>query len=137
MLKPYLIKSFLFILVLISPVSVFSADETYNSVLNNLTKPESPESYYLVKDTVWGEKECVVDSGEKKIKPGESTLLKIKKECKWGGVRYKIFKASNDQNMGYLGHSFREGSFSIDITAPCKGSDCNFYDLNPNQRKRE
>lgn len=35
--------------------------------------------------------------------------------------------------MGFLAHSFREGAFSLEVTASCNDDKCVFRDLSPEQ----
>lgn len=131
------VKFMVLILAMTAPVYASAAEEANSSTLNNKTTQNDPDGFYLVQDKVWGENGCVIDSGKKQINPGESNILKIKNGCTWGGIRYKIVKVSTKADMGYLGHSFRDGSFTIDITEPCTGSECNFYDLSPQQNRQK
>ncbi len=126
-------KLLLIISALLLPIYGFAADTNFSSTLNNQSKQNDPNGFSLVQAKVWSENGCVLNSGSKKINPGESTVLEIKQGCMWGGVSYKIISIKDNKDMGYLAHSFRNGSFSIEIKAPCKDSVCNFYDLNPQQ----
>jgi len=130
------VKTTLLVLATLLSSCVLATEGDHTSKLNNETKQQSGEPFYLVQDKVWSEYGCVLDSGSKRVNPGESTVLKIKKGCKWGGVQYKVFKASNNEDMGYLAHSFRDGTFNIEVTAPCGPSGCNFYDLSPEQNRK-
>lgn len=117
----------------IVPTTLLAAD-SYTSILKNKSDPKN--GYYLVQTLIYGEK-CIQtpQKGVNKIIPGESTLLKMKKDCTWGGVRYKIYTVSNNKNVGTLSHNFRDGKFNIEIAVDCHGTECNFYDLNPNQQR--
>ena len=122
-------RNFLFCLALLLPICAF-ADDFYTSELSN--NSSKTDGYYLVQDSVWSEKGCVADSGAKRLNPGETTTLKIKKDCKWGVVKYQIHKVQGGAAMGYLAHSFHGKNFSLEITAACKNK-CVFRDLNPEQ----
>lgn len=103
------------LLIIISAYS-FTAENYYSSKLHNQSKQSGAEGYYLIKDKVWSEHGgCIVDSGSKKVNPGESTSLKINKECTSGGVEYKVFNLINHEIVGYLLHNFHNGSFSMEI----------------------
>jgi hypothetical protein len=126
------LKGFLFGLALLLPVYA-SAANVYTSELSNHSKTEKSAGYYLVQDKVWSENGCVADSGKEKLNPGDMTTLKIKKDCKWGGVRYKIHQVKGDATKGYLAHSFHDGTFTIEITENCNNNNCEFRDLSPEQ----
>lgn len=127
-------RSMLFISIITLPALVM-ANDNFSSNLVNQSKHNGSEGFYLVQDKILGENDCVTVKGNKKINPGDSAQLTIKKDCSWGVVRYKIFSVKDNKDIGYLGHSFHDGNFSIDITSLCKGSECNFYDLNPDQKR--
>ena len=94
----------------------FATESYYSSTLRNQSKQSDPDGYYLIRDKVWSEHGgCVVDSGSKRLNPGESTLFKINKQCKSGGVQYQIFSLINHELVGYLFHNFHNGSFSMEI----------------------
>lgn len=131
-----IMKSLLFTSIIMFPVYGM-ADDNMSSKLVNRSKQNGSEGYYLVQDKILGENDCVKVEGNKKLNPGDSAQLNINKECKWGVVVYKIFSMKENKEMGYLGHSFHDGDFSIDITALCKGSECSFYDLNPAQSRNK
>jgi hypothetical protein len=131
------IKSILLLIAMMSSTNALAADDVVSSKLNNLSKTKDSEGYYLVQDKVWSEYDCITDSGNKKINPNETSVLKVKKECKWAGIRYKIFKVTNNEDMGFLAHSYRDGTFSIEVTSPCNGDECNFYDLSPEQTRKK
>ena len=131
-MKKYKLHSLLIVSsLLLSPL--VSGDDNYSSTLDNKSKQKANDGYYLIQDKTWSEEGCILDKGKQRINPGDSNVLTIKKGCTWGGIRYKVFSVSNDKYMGFLAHSFREGNFSLEITAPCNGSECIFYDLNPEQ----
>lgn len=121
----------------ILPAYVMAANDNFTSKLVNQSKLNDSEGYYLVQDKILGENDCVKVDGNKKLNPGDSAQLNIKKECNWGVVRYKIFSVKDNKDMGYLGHSFHDGNFSIDVTSVCKGSECSFYGLNPEQNRNK
>jgi len=103
------------LLIVISAYS-FATENYYSSRLRNQSKQSDPEGYYLIKNKVWSEHGgCVVDSGSKQLNPGESTSLKINKQCTSGGVQYQIFNLVNHELVGYLLHNFHNGSFSMEI----------------------
>lgn len=129
-----IMKSLLFSSIVFLPVYAI-ADDNLSSTLTNRSKQSGSEGYTLVQEKTWGEKDCVKVEGSEKLNPGDSNKLKIKKGCDWGGVGYKIVAVKDNQEVGRLGHSFHGGDFSIDITADCKGTECNFYDLNPVQNR--
>ena len=122
---------------LLLPSCVLAADETISSKLTNQSKQQDTGGYYLEQVKVYAENDCVKDSGSKKINPGESTVLTVKKGCIWGGVRYKIINVDTKKEMGSLSHNYRDGAFSIEVSAPCTGTDCNFYDLSPVQDRKD
>lgn len=126
----------LFSSVIILPASLMAADNQ-SSKLNNQSGQNGSKAFYLVQEKILGEGDCVQVVGNKKINPGESAQLNIKKDCTWGVARYKIYSAQDNKEIGYLGHSFHDGNFSIDITSQCKGSECNFFDLNPDQERKK
>lgn len=130
------IRSLLSILLLTITTPFASADDNISSTLNNKSKQNGSEGFYLVQDKAWSEEGCILDKGKSQINPGESSVLKIKQGCTWAAVRYKITDVTNSKDMGFLGHSFRDGNFAIDISAPCNGNECNFYDLNPEQNRK-
>lgn len=111
------------------------ADDDMVSKLTNQSKQSGGEGYYLVQDKIIGENDCVKVDGPSKLNPGDSAKLKIKEDCKWGVVRYKIFNMTDNKEMGYLKHSFNDGEFSIDITSACKGGECSFNGLTAEQNK--
>lgn len=127
------LQSIIGLLFLINPAFAMG-DENFSSKLNNKSKQNGNDGYYLVKDTEWGNN-CVIDSGKDRINPGDVNTLIIKKGCQWGGVRYNVFTVTGNSNIGSLGHSFHNGKFSIEISAPCDGTDCNFVNINPLQNK--
>lgn len=102
--------------------------------LQNQSGKSAAEGYYLVQDKTWGMPGCVAYLGNKEIKPGESTSFDIKKECKWGGVRFKIFKMANKEFIGELAQSYRDGEVTMEVSAKCKNNECSFKDLNPQQQ---
>jgi len=128
------IKGIIFSLALLLPVYA-TASDFYTSDLNNNSKTAKSAGYYLVQDKVWSENGCVADSGKDKLNPGDTTTLKIKKECKWGGVRYKIQTVKDNTSMGFLSHSFHDGTFSLEVTANCNNNKCVFRDLSPEQNR--
>lgn len=130
-MKKYHFQSGLIIASLLSPLAF--GDDNYSSTLANKSTQKNNEGYYLVQEQAWSEEGCILEKGKQRINPGESSVLTIKKGCIWGGIRYKVFNMANDKYMGFLSHSFREGTFSLEITAPCNGKECIFYDLNPEQ----
>ena len=131
-MKKYQVQRLLVVSSLLLSSFAFG-DDNYSSTLNNKSKQKESAGYYLIQDKTWSEEDCILDKGKQRINPGESSVLTIKKGCTWGGIRYKIFSVDNDKSMGFLAHSFREGSFSLEITASCNGGECTFYDLNPEQ----
>jgi hypothetical protein len=119
----------------LSCASIAMADDV-SSKLTNQSKQNGSEGYYLVQEKVISEDECVKVEGNKRLNPGDSARLKIKDDdCKWGVVQYKIFTVSGDKEVGKLGHSFRDGNFSVEIVSECKGSDCSFTGLTSEQNK--
>jgi len=121
------------VLALALPLCAVAEEGDYTSKLTNKSKENGGTGYTLVQDRTWGEPTCVVDTGSKELKPGDSTNLSIKKGCKWGGVQYKIMKEGDNSDVGRLSHSFRDGTFTIEITSECQNTGCDFYDLNPQQ----
>jgi hypothetical protein len=65
------------------------------------------------------------------LAPGETTVLEIKNNCEWAGVKYKMMK--NKEIVGYVAHSFRDKNFSLEISQACKGDTCNLTGLPPAQ----
>ena len=128
--KLNLVISFLFSMAFILPVHASDAD-FYTSKLSNNSK--TADGYYLVQDKIWSEKGCVVDTGKDKLNPGDTATLKIKKDCKWGVVKYQIHKMKDDASMGFLAHSFHDGEFSLEITKKCSNNNCIFRDLSLEQ----
>lgn len=128
-------KRFLLISLLAALIPGYALADNSTSTLNN--QSDSKTGYYLVQDWIWGNQGCVIAPtvGMTKIQPGQSAQLTVKEGCKWGGVRYKIFNVANNQEIGSLSHSFHNGSFSIDVSAPCSGSTCVFRDLDPQQNR--
>lgn len=106
-----------------------------SSKLSNQSKQNAAAGYYLVQDTVIGENDCVKVEGNKKLNPGDSAQLKIKDGCKWGVARYTIYNVSDDKEIGKLGHSFHDGNFTIEIISTCKGNECSFTGLTPEQKQ--
>ncbi len=131
-MKNSLILSLFMISFLFMPF-VAQSDDNYRSTLENKSKQKANEGYYLVQDRTWSEEGCILEKGKERINPGDSSVLTIKKGCVWGGIQYKVFSVDKDKYMGFLAHSFREGNFSLEVTAPCDGKTCTFYDLNPEQ----
>lgn len=120
-------------LCFVLPTYAFAADKT--SDLKNQSDPKT--GYYLVQDKIWAKNGCVITpaAGNKKINPGDTDTLKVKDGCKWGVVTYNIFQVSDSKKVGEMAHSYRDGSFNIDIKADCSGDACTFYDLNPQQNR--
>ena len=114
----------------------YAAADDISSKLTNQSKQNGSDGYYLVQEKVIGENDCVKVDGNKKLNPGDSANLKIKEDCKWGVVQYKIFNVTDDKEVGTLGHSFRDGVFNVEIVSECKGSDCAFTGLTPSQNKK-
>lgn len=115
--KSIRIKVIFSLLLMVLSASSFATENCYSSTLRNQSKQSDPDGYYLIKDKVWSEHGgCVIDSGSKQLNPGESTLFKINKQCKSGGVQYQIFSLiRNHELVGYLFHNFNNGSFSMKI----------------------
>lgn len=128
-------KRFLLISLVAALLPTYALADNSSATLNN--QSDAKTGYNLVQDWIWGETGCVIAPtvGKTVIHPGQSAQLTIKDGCKWGGVRYKIINLANNQEVGMLSHSFHNGSFSIDISAPCSGTTCNFHDLNPSQNR--
>lgn len=135
LLKLLLILRFILLTSIITFPAYIMADDNLSSTLVNQSKQNGSDGFYLVQAKIIDENECVTVEGNKKVNPGENAQLKIKKGCNWGVVLYKIFSVKDNKEMGYLGHSFHDGNFSIDVTSICKGSECKFYDLNPEQNR--
>lgn len=129
------IQASLFLLSSVVTPFGFAADN-FSSTFNNKSKQNANDGFYLVRDKAWAEEGCILDKGKDKINPGENSTLKIKQECAWGVITYKVFNVKDNKEVGNLGHSFRDGKFYIEVSAPCNGSECNFYDLNPNQNRK-
>ncbi|MGD9764145.1 MAG: hypothetical protein AB7V27_10560 [Candidatus Binatia bacterium] len=106
------------------------ADHSTHKLTNN-SKP--PEAYYLVKDRIISQADCIVYRGNDRINPGESASFDIKESCKWGVVVYRVFDASNNLEKGTVAQSYRDGETTIEVKSHCKGNDCVFYDMNPRQ----
>ncbi len=121
-------------LSILLPTYAAADNSGYTSKLSNQTN-NATDKFYLVKEKVWGMPGCVVNQGSQKINPGESTVLTIKKGCKWGGVSYTIFKVSDHKKMGKLVHSFRDNVFRIEINSACGKEGCIFYDMSPMQMR--
>ena len=111
------------------PASAVAA-ELYTSTLTNETQKydTAGKGYTMEYVTTWG-KECVADVGKKILHPGESSVLKINPGCEWGGVRYKMVE--NGVVMGYVGQSYRDKQFSIEVSIPCKENNCSVTALPP------
>ena len=75
------LKGRLVMLLIMFPVYALTAESHYVSKLSNMTQRTDLNKYYLVKDKIWSTEGCVADGGKKRINPGESTTLKIKKGC--------------------------------------------------------
>lgn len=132
LLKP--LKSFIYGLTLLLPAYAFAIDH-YASQLANNSKTAKSTGYYLTQDKTWGESGCIISPGKEKLNPGDITLLKIKKNCKWGGVGYQIHDMKDGTLMGFLAHSFRDGKFFVEITDSCINNQCVFRDLSPEQNR--
>lgn len=119
--------------IMVLPTYAIAAD--MSSKLTNQSKQNAETGYYLVQDKIIAENDCVKVDGNAKLNPGDSAQLTIKKDCKWGVVRYKIMNINDNKEMGYLKHSYNDGDFSIDIMSVCKGGECNFFGLTADQIK--
>jgi hypothetical protein len=121
------------ILAIALPVTATAA-ETYNSTLVNQTKQDDPagKGYTLEQVFVWGNG-CVVSEGKKTIEPGESTVLKVRHNCTWAGIKYKMVQ--NNETVGYASHSFRDKKFTIEVSQPCKDGACTLTGLPPKDTK--
>lgn len=128
-----LLKSFILISTLGIPAYGI-ADDT-SSKLTNQSKQNGANGYYLVREKIIAENNCVNVEGSEKLNPGDSANLKIKPECKWGVVQYKIYNVDDNKEIGKLGHSYHDGNFTIEITSTCEGKDCNFTSLLPEKMK--
>jgi hypothetical protein len=106
------------------------AKELYSSTLTNETQKydTAGKGYTMELVATWG-KDCVADVGKNILHPGESSVLKINPGCEWGGVRYKMVE--HGIVMGYVGQSFRDKQFSVELSIPCKDNNCTISALPP------
>jgi hypothetical protein len=105
------------------PTLVLANDE---SELKNQSNQK--DGYYLVQENIWTKKGCVEEpkEGKQKVMPGESAKLKMKEGCKWGVVKYEVFKMSDHKKVGDIAHTYRGGKFFIEMQKTCEGNTCNF-----------
>lgn len=136
------LKVVVVLLTLILPVCSLAAQDEYSSVLVNESKNANSIGFTLIKTRVWPDStpSCLIDSGKQVLSPGESTLLKIKKnkECNQAGIGYSIYRVDDNKHqhlLGYLSHRFANGKFSMQISRFCEGDKCIFKDLHPEQNR--
>lgn len=124
-------KTAVLILALAIPVCSLAAEDVYSSTLSNQTKQNDPDGkgYILEQVAIWGNKGCVITDGKKTIAPGETSVLKIRKDCEWGGIAYKVLK--NNEVIGHVGQSFRNKKFMLETSIPCNGDTCTLTGLTP------
>lgn len=136
----FLKKLSLSLFTLLFPIFLLAAENDYRSQLVNQTNQSLSGGFKLVKTRMWPTAGCLIDTGKQIINPGESTLLKIKKDkqCNQAGIGYSIYRMDDLKNSnlyGYLSHRFADGKFSMQISRFCKGDKCLFKDLNPEQNR--
>jgi hypothetical protein len=108
------------------PISAWALG-TYSSTLTN-DSSHSDTNYTLEIMATWGD-DCIIDSGKAILQPGDTSVLKISRECEWAGVKYKALK--HNVLLGYVTHSFRNGKFAIEVSQACRDDDCAFTGLPP------
>ena len=121
---------FLLSLAMALPLSAWAAtDDFISSKLSNQSK------HTLKQVATWGNN-CIVDKKKlaKTLTPGASTILKVKSDCDWAGVRYKII--GDKKNLGYVGYAFRNNAFSWDVAKGCKDGECAFTGLPPAKKTK-
>ena len=133
---------FLLLIFTLSFSNTSTASElTYKSNFINQSN-QTATKYTLVKTRIWPENNCVIESGQAIVLPGEHTNLVIakKKECSEAGIGYSLYKTADSKKknlLGYVSHRFRDGKFSLQVSVFCEGQKCVFKDLNPTQRLKK
>jgi hypothetical protein len=123
-----LASAWLLLSILTLPVSALASGlGTYSSTLTN-DSGHGDTDYTLEIMATWGD-DCIIDSGKPVLAPGETSVLKISRECEWAGIKYKALK--HNTLVGYVTHSFRDGKFAIEVSLACHDGDCAFTGLPP------
>jgi hypothetical protein len=122
-------KIVLLVLVIALPVCSLAAD-FYSSTFTNQSKQYDPQGngYILQHAATWGN-DCLLNEGKRRLKPGESSLLKIKKTCEWAGVKYKIL--NKHDTIGFVSHSYRNKKFTVEVSSACIKDTCTFTGMPP------
>ena len=134
-----LINSIIILSVLLLPTCIFAANDEYSSELLNQSNKNNAAGFKLIKTREWPSSGCLMVTGKPIVNPGESTMLKIKKDdtkCEDSGVGYEIYSVADTKKehlLGYLSHRLGAGKFSVQISRFCKSEKCVFTDLNPAQ----
>jgi hypothetical protein len=114
--------------ILTLPISALASGlGTYSSTLAN-DSGHGDTNYTLEIMATWGD-DCIIDSGKPVLEPGDTSVLKISRECEWAGIKYKALR--HKTLVGYVTHSFRDGKFAIEVSQACHDGDCAFTGLPP------
>lgn len=140
LVRKMLTRAMTILITIALPTALFAGKNNYHSQLVNQTNQHHTEGFKLIKTKMWPTTGCLLDTGKRIVKPGESTILSIKNDanCNECGVGYSIYRISDVQNkhlFGYLSHRFADGKFSVQISRFCKVGKCVFADLNPEQNR--